>query len=424
VKLRTGARSYPLPLVGRGWGGGLRSRSVQLPPLIPPHKGEGKSSRTAALLSLFLFALTLLAPLAPAHAQATEGASQTEQQPKIDRRKLLVQPRNADGSVKAINFFDDPVLWVQEKQRSYYGSMQQSIKAMNSDAPLAAALALMGLSFGYGVFHAAGPGHGKAVISAWLLATENELKRGIAIAFMSALVQALTAIAIVSGLLLLAYLVLVANPGTTSRYLAGVLESVSYALIAGMGLYLIWTAFRPHTHGEANADNHHREHREHHDHPHHDHDHHPHDHGHHHHHEHHHHDHAHDEACDCGHAHVPTAAQVKGAWSWRQACSMAFAIGIRPCTGALIVLFVAYQIGLYWAGVASTLVMALGTAITVSVIAAIAVYSKHFALRWAKKDDAWMTRLGFWLKLCGGLVIAAFGGLLFWASLGTVNTMM
>ena len=78
--------------------------------------------------------------------------------------------------------------------------MQQSIKAMNSTSPLAAALALMGLSFGYGVFHAAGPGHGKAVISAWLLATENELRRGIAIAFMSALVQALTAIAIVSWL--------------------------------------------------------------------------------------------------------------------------------------------------------------------------------------------------------------------------------
>ena len=377
VTRRAGTHFSPLPLVGRG------------------------CSRVLALLSLLLFALVLLTPLAPAHAQATDGVSQTEQQPKIDRRKLLVQPRNADGSVKDISFLDDPVLWIQQKQRAYYGSMQQSIRAMNSSSPLAATLALMGLSFGYGVFHAAGPGHGKAVISAWLLATENELKRGIAIAFMSALVQALTAIAIVSVLLLLAYLVFVANPGSTSRYLAGILESVSYALIGGMGLYLIWTAFRPHPHGEGDAHDHH--------HHHHGHDHHHHDHG---------------DECGCGHAHVPTAAQVKGEWSWRQACSMAFAIGIRPCSGALIVLFFAYPIGLYWAGVASTLVMALGTAITVSVIAAIAVYSKHFALRWAKKDDAWMTRLGFWLRVCGGTAIAGLGGLLFWASLGTVNTMM
>jgi ABC-type nickel/cobalt efflux system permease component RcnA len=287
------------------------------------------------LLAIFLLFGPFISP--SAHAQTTEGAGQAEQQPTIDRRKLLVQPRNEDGSIKEISFFDDPVLWLQQKQRSYYGSMQQSIKAMNSTSPLAATLALMGLSFGYGVFHAAGPGHGKAVISAWLLATENELKRGIAIAFMSALVQALTAIAIVSGLLLLAYLVLVANPGSTSRYLAGVLESTSYALIAGMGLYLVWTAFRPHAH----ADTHDRPQDDHHHHA----DHH---HGGHHHHGHDHHD--HDEACGCGHAHVPTAAQVKGKWSWRQACSMAFAIGIRPCSGALIVLFFAYPLGLYWAG--------------------------------------------------------------------------
>ena len=102
---------------------------------------------------------------------------------------------------------------------------------------------------------------------------------------------------------------------------------------------------------------------------------------------------------------------------------MAFAIGIRPCTGALIVLIVAYQIRLYWAGVASTLVMSLGTAITVSVIAAIAVYSKQFAMRLAKNDDVWMSRIGFGLRLCGGLTIFALGGLLFWASLGTVNSM-
>ena len=104
---------------------------------------------------------------------------------------------------------------------------------------LAASWTLVLLSFGYGVFHAAGPGHGKAVISAWLLATENELKRGILISFMSAIIQALTAIVLVSVLFLI-----VASVGATARNVAGVLESASYALIGVMGLYLIWTALR------------------------------------------------------------------------------------------------------------------------------------------------------------------------------------
>ena len=86
------------------------------------------------------------------------------------------------------------------------------------------------LSFGYGVFHAAGPGHGKAVISAWLLATENELRRGMLISFLSAIIQALTAILLVSVLFLV-----VASVGSTARNVAGVLESASYALIALLG---------------------------------------------------------------------------------------------------------------------------------------------------------------------------------------------
>ena len=66
------------------------------------------------------------------------------------------------------------------------------MKGIQGENKWAAAWTLMSLSFAYGVLHAAGPGHGKAVISAWLLATENQLRRGIVVALMSAVVQALT----------------------------------------------------------------------------------------------------------------------------------------------------------------------------------------------------------------------------------------
>ena len=321
--------------------------------------------------------------MAPAMAQT---ASESTSEIKIDKKKLLVQPRNADGSLIMVPFWEDPVLWMREQQQAYYGSMSGTLRQIKSSSPYAAAWTLMFLSFGYGIFHAAGPGHGKTVISAWLLATENELKRGIVIAFLSSVIQALVAILLVSALLLL-----VASAGSTARDVAGFLESASYAMIGAMGLYLIWTALRPHVQ-HAHPDHHH------------------------------HHDHVHDE--HCGHAHVAEAKQVRGEWSLTKAFSLAFAVGIRPCTGAILVLILANALGIYWAGVASTLVMAIGTFLTVSAIAAIAVYSKKLAMRLASRDDRWLDWLGFALRLGGGLAIAGLGGLLFLGSLGSTTGMM
>lgn len=331
------------------------------------------------LLMIFVLAGFFVAPV------MAQTASEPTSEIKIDKKKLLVQPRNADGSPIMVSFWEDPVLWVREQQQAYYGSMSGTLRQIKSRSPYAAAWTLMFLSFGYGIFHAAGPGHGKTVISAWLLATENELKRGIVIAFLSSIIQALVAIILVSILFLA-----VASASSAARDVAGVLESASYAVIGAMGLYLIWTALRPKAHHDQ------------------------HDHGHH---GHHHHDHVHDE--HCGHAHVAEAKQVRGEWSLTKAFSLAFAVGIRPCTGAILVLILANALGIYWAGVASTLVMAIGTFLTVSAIAAIAVYSKKLALRLASTDDHVLGWLAFALRLGGGIVIAGLGSLLFLGSLGS-----
>ena len=332
------------------------------------------------LLAAFILAGLLFGSAA---AQTTD---QTAPQVTIDKRKLLVQPRNADGTLQVVSFWENPVLWARDQQQIFYGAMSGAMREMKKEKPLAAAWTLMLLSLGYGVFHAAGPGHGKTVISAWLLATENELRRGVLIAFMSAIIQAITAILIVSVLLLI-----VASVGATARNVGGFLESASYGLIAAMGLYLIWTAFRPH----ANR----------------------HDHGHKHTNEHH-----HDESC--GHGHLPEAKQLKGNWSLTKAFSLAFAVGIRPCTGALLVLIFANALGLYWAGIASTFAMAAGTFLTVSMIASLAVYSKMLAMKLAAKDDRWLGWAAFGLRLGGGAAIAGLGAILLLGSLGSVNTMM
>ena len=243
------------------------------------------------------------------------------------------------------------------------------IRAAKSDG--SAAYTLLGISFIYGIFHAAGPGHGKAVISSYLVANDETWRRGIVLSFASAILQALTAIAIVA----VAALLLGATAhamGNTVR----IVEMVSYGLIIAIGVRLLWVKGRSFLHllrGERHA----------HDHGHgHGHDHsqaHHHAHGH----DHHHHDNE-EEASAWGHAHAPEPQELKGPHWLRRGLTAIVAVGLRPCSGAIIVLVFALAQGLFWIGVASTFVMGLGTAITVAAVATVAVGARGFAGRLAK----------------------------------------
>ena len=348
-----------------------------------------------SLLALLLWAAALIvaAPAPQAMAEAAVAAEQPAA-PPIDAGKLLVQPRHAAAPA----FTNDPAGWIMAQQKAFYGQMSRELNRMRQGSPLAAALMLMALSFAYGVLHAAGPGHGKAVVSAWLLGNEQELHRGVQIAFMSSLVQAAVAIGLVSILI-----VTVGAASAAAKDAARWLEAVSFLAIAGMGAWLCWQALRSRFAAVTPAHPHHH-HGRHHDH---------------HHHDHHHHDHHHAEgdACDCGHAHIPAAAALKGDWSWRRAWALSLAVGIRPCTGALLVLLFSSAAGLYWAGVASTLVMALGAAITVSALAALAVGSRKLALRFASRESRWLDWTAFGLKFAAGAAIVVLGLTLFWGAL-------
>lgn len=376
----------------------------------------GLIGRLALGLVALLFLSLAAAPVVVAQFSGGTAVEQAQPEVKIDRRKLLVQPRNADGTIKVTPFLEDPVLWARDEQQNFYRKMSATLKAMRGPNAMAAGWTLMLLSFAYGVLHAAGPGHGKAVISTWLLATESELKRGVLISFMSAIIQALTAIVLVSVLFLV-----VASVGSTARNVAGVLESASYALIGLLGLYLIWTAlrllaarrtaaapapahaaiatrqsvalsdfagFQPMKSAALPAD------------------------------------HVHGPDCGCGHSHLPEAKDLKGDFSFARAFSLAFAVGIRPCTGAILVLVFANGIGLYWAGIASTFAMAVGTFLTVSVIAAIAVYGKKLAARLARGNSGLLDWAAIGMRFAGGTVIAFLGTILFLGSLGSTNAMM
>ncbi|MDB5486082.1 MAG: high-affinity nickel-transporter [Tardiphaga sp.] len=283
--------------------------------------------------------------------------------------------------------------WLLAKQADFYKQMSATIRAAKSDG--SAVWSLLGISFAYGVFHAAGPGHGKAVISSYVIANEETARRGIVLSFVSAFMQALVAVVLVGvGAWLL---------NATAKTMCGaerVVEIASYVLIAAFGARLVWSkgagfmrALRtppaaglslalatparshphhePHDHdgsGNGHARGLHSDHAHHHDHA-------------------HAHDHAHVHDAHCGHSHGPTPDQLAGPGGWRRGFGAILAVGLRPCSGAILVLVFALAQGLFWAGVAATFVMGLGTAITVATIAVLAVSAKGFARRLAGAGD-------------------------------------
>jgi len=282
--------------------------------------------------------------------------------------------------------------WVMAKQAIFYRALSGTVRAAKTDG--SALWTLMAISFAYGVFHAAGPGHGKAVISSYLLANDETWRRGVILSFASALLQSLTAVLIVG--------IAAALLGATAKMMgdaARIIEMVSYAFIVLLGARLLWvkgigfiravTEFMQNRHVAAEvatARDHgqcsHQGH-QHHDH---DHEHHrDHDHGHdvHHHHNHEGQHHAELDAMPWGHAHGPEPQELRGPGGWRRGLSAIVAVGLRPCSGAIIVLVFALSQGLFWAGTISTFVMGLGTAITVTAIATIAVGAKVFVKRFA-----------------------------------------
>jgi nickel/cobalt transporter (NicO) family protein len=255
--------------------------------------------------------------------------------------------------------------WILAKQSEFYREMSTTIRAAKSDG--SAVWTLLAISFAYGIFHAAGPGHGKAVISSYLVANEETARRGIVLSFASAMLQALVAVALVA---VLAWLL--SSTAKTMCSAEKAIEIASYALIAAFGARLVWTKgggfMRALQAKPAVAAAHHHNHG--HDHGHHGHDHHHHDHD---------HGHVHDE--HCGHSHGPTPDQLAGPGGWQRGLGAIFAVGLRPCSGAILVLVFALAQGLFWAGIAATFVMGLGTAITVATIAVVAVSAKGLARR-------------------------------------------
>lgn len=290
--------------------------------------------------------------------------------------------------------------WVAQQQQDFYAALTGALGRLKSDNN--AFWVLGSLSFLYGIFHAAGPGHGKVVISSYVLANERQLRRGIALSFLSAMLQSVVAVVFIG--------IAAAGLALTSTAIgnaANWIGIVSYALVALLGLWLIARKLfrfghdhrrdhqraRAHLYGDEQ-----------------DHGHHEHDHAH-----AHAHTHAHAAHDDHEHRHVVTAADARG--DWREQLAVVVAVGLRPCSGALVVLVFALSQGVLLAGIAAVFLMGLGTAITVAALASLAVGAKGLAGRLSKVDSQLGEIVLWWLELLAAIGVFAFGLILLLASL-------
>jgi nickel/cobalt exporter len=362
--------------------------------------------RTLACAFLFI---ALIVPSVGALAQTPSAPPVTAPKSFLPPAKAAEQPQGIVARAYS---------WLTSVQSDVNRRLAAAVREIRTGDPWFATLVLAGLSFAYGVLHAAGPGHGKAVISSYVLANEQTVRRGIALSFLAAAFQGLSALVIV-GILV----VVLSATGMTMKSTEAWLETLSWGLVAVVGAWLLYTQIKAAWPKPAAAGGHAHAHDHGHDHHHHHHDGHAHSDGHSH--AHHHHDHDHVHAADgscCSHAHMPDPSQLQGPWSWRQAFAIAFAVGIRPCTGAILVLVFAISQGLMWAGVFATFAMAIGTAITVSFLAALAVGSRELAMRLGGgSESVWGARVRTAAGIGGAGLVLGLGLVLMVGSLQGTN---
>lgn len=233
---------------------------------------------------------------------------------------------------------------------------------------LAAGLSLMSLSFVYGVLHSLGPGHGKFIVSTYVATHPTKVKASLMLTIVSALLQAVVAIILVSTLLFIFDLSM-REVNSNANYFI----TVSFYSVVILGLVIVWRNLRAiwklftlkqkietHDGVENNIKNNvafsinkitplHTNKVT---------------------------THTHHDACGCGHKHFVEADLINKASSLKEYIAIILSIGLRPCTGAIMVLLFANVLNVYWLGMLSAFVMAIGTALTASTIAIMTITGK------------------------------------------------
>jgi len=230
--------------------------------------------------------------------------------------------------------FSGITIWAAETQRGFQNQMAAAVRALQA-GEAGAYIALLGATGAYGFVHALGPGHGKYLVGGVGLGTSLSTARLLGLAVASSLAQALWAIILVYG----GFFLLEVSASQLTDLAQDILAPVSYLAIACIGVAIAWRGVRSLKVAKAS---------------------HGHSHG------------------DCGcHGHGPTPEEAANLSSAREALALILSIAIRPCTGAIFLLVIAWQMDIKIAGIAAVVVMGLGTASLTSLVALSSTFGRR-----------------------------------------------
>jgi nickel/cobalt exporter len=291
--------------------------------------------------------------------------------------------------------YQDFIQWVISQQAGFHRELVTLVRAISKEGSPILLWGLVSTSFFYGVFHAAGPGHGKAVISAYMLASKAPLRRGVSLAFLCAGVQAVMAVAVI--LVLSQVFSLAGKAMQISRFF----EIASFAAVGLIGVWILVRLLRGqsgcgHDHSNDHPESHHHAHGHSHAHA-------------------HDHSHAHDSHACCS-SHEQEAKTAR-----RSIWAMVVAVGIRPCTGAVLVLLFSLSAGIFVWGLVATFAMALGTAITVAALAGVSVFVRDTGLALSSEHQVWRQRVSRAFGFVAAFALIIISGSMIWSYLSNAG---
>ena len=252
--------------------------------------------------------------------------------------------------------------WVVEKQRVFQNQMAEAVILMRSGDMLAITTLIISTAT-YGFVHALGPGHGKYLIGGVGIGTQIKHLHLVSIAFISSITQALWAIILVYS----TFFLLGVAADKIETFSETFLLPLSYGAIALVGCILVFRGIRHVFHLNFGPT----------------------------------------PPTKCTHSHGPNFDQLSNAFSWRERLVLVTSVAIRPCTGAIFLLVITWNLQLQWVGVAAVISMGLGTAALTSIVAISSISARSVVLL-AGHTSPFTKVLFPLLQVIGGTLIISF----------------